>query len=91
MYVELHLPEARSLKDKRASLRPILDLSRRRYRVAIAEVGHQDLHRRAALEVAAVASSQRVVTEVLDAVERLIWAGTGIEVLEARRGYYEDD
>jgi len=91
LYVELYLRQARSLKDKRAALRPVLDASRRRYRVAIAEVDHQDLHRRAALEVAAVASSGHVVTEVLDAVERLIWSTGELEVLETRRSYLEDE
>ena len=90
VYVELHLRHARSLKEKRAALRPVIDSSRRRYRVAIAEVDHQDLHRRAALEVAAVAASGHVVTEVLDAVERLIWSAGDLEVLEARRTFLEE-
>jgi uncharacterized protein len=91
MSVELHIPTARSLKEKRAAIRPILEASRSRYRVAIAEVGFQELHQRALLEVAAVASVEHVVIETLDAVERLIWSFGGAEVVEARRRWLESD
>jgi uncharacterized protein YlxP (DUF503 family) len=91
MSVELHIPTARSLKEKRAAIRPILEASRSRYRVAISEVGFQELHQRALLVVAAVASAEHVVIETLDAVERLIWSFGGAEVVEARRRWLESD
>jgi hypothetical protein len=89
MSVELHIPTARSLKDKRATIRPILEASRSRYRVAISEVGYQELHHRALLEVAVVASAEHVVIETLDAVERLVWTFGGAEVIETRRRWLE--
>ncbi len=89
--IELHIPAARSLKEKRSTLRPILDSARERYRVAIAEVGHQELHQRCVLEVAAVASAEHVVNDVLDAVERLAWSVGDAEVVEVRRIFVEDD
>ncbi|MGO9558103.1 MAG: DUF503 domain-containing protein [Acidimicrobiales bacterium] len=89
--IELHFPAVRSLKEKRSLLRPIIDASRSRYRVAIAEVGHQDLHQRALIEVAAVASAAHVVTEELDAVERLVWSSPGLEVVAARRWWSDSD
>ncbi|MGA2208418.1 MAG: DUF503 domain-containing protein [Acidimicrobiales bacterium] len=91
LLVELHIPAARSLKEKRATIRPILDTARNRYRVAISEVGFQDLHQRALLEVAAVASAGHVVTETLDAVERLVWSASGAEVVSRSRRWLEDD
>ncbi len=89
--IELHIPAAHSLKEKRSIVRPFLETSRVKYRVAIAEVGFQDFHQRAVIEVAAVASSHRVVVEVLDAVERLAWSTPGAEVVESRRSWLEDD
>lgn len=88
--IELHIPQARSLKEKRSVLRPLIESSRSRYRVAIAEVGFQELHQRAVLEVAAVASAAHVVTEELDAVERLVWSSPGLEVVSTRRWWSED-
>jgi uncharacterized protein YlxP (DUF503 family) len=89
--IELHFPSCRSLKEKRALLRPIIDSSRARYRVAIAEVDYQDLHQRTVLEVAAVASVAKVVTEELDAVERLVWASPGLEVVSSRRWWSDGE
>ncbi|MGO8874309.1 MAG: DUF503 domain-containing protein [Acidimicrobiales bacterium] len=91
LVVELHMPAARSLKEKRATIRPILDTARSRYRVAISEVDYQDLHQRARLEIAAVASAEHVVTETLDAVERLIWSAAGAEIVSSSRRWLEDD
>jgi uncharacterized protein len=89
--MELHIPAARSLKEKRAAIRPIIDTARNRYRVAISEVGFQDLHQRALLEVAAVASAEHVVVEMLDAVERLAWSASGAEVVASSRRWLEAD
>lgn len=70
LHVRLHLPEARSLKDKRQVVRSILDRARSRYRVAAAEVEEQDIHRIAVLGFAAVSEShhhaQEVVTKILE-------------------------
>jgi hypothetical protein len=91
LVVELHFPACRSLKDKRAVLRPIIDGSRARFGVAVAEAAFQELHQRSVVEVAAAAASERVVTETLDAVERFIWSLPGLEVTGAARKWLDDD
>ena len=83
--VDLRLPHSASLKDKRAVLRSVLDGARNRYRVAAAEVGHQDLRQRALLGFAAVAGTPGHVTEVLDEVERFVWSFPEVEVIAAER------
>ena len=83
--VDLRLPHSTSLKDKRAVLRSVLDGARNRFRVASAEVGHQDLRQRALLGFAAVAGSPGHVTEVLDQVERFVWSFPEVEVLATER------
>jgi uncharacterized protein YlxP (DUF503 family) len=91
LIVELHFPACRSLKDKRAVLRPVIDGARSRFSVAVAEAGYQDLHQRSVVEVAAAASEEHVVTESLDAVERYICSLPGLEVVQARRRWLEDE
>ena len=91
LVVELHLPACRSLKDKRAVVRPVIDGARSRFGVAVAEAGFQDLHQRSVIEVAAAAASERGVTETLDAVERFIWSLPGLEVVGTVRRWLEDD
>jgi len=89
--LDLHLPQSRSLKAKRAIVRPILDGARHRYSVAAAEVAHQDLWQRAGLGVAAVAESAAHVEEVLDQVERWVWSFPEVEVLAADRRWLDVD
>ncbi len=91
LVVELHFPACRSLKDKRAVLRPVIEGARSRFAVAVAEAGYQELHQRAIVEVAAAAGAERVVTDTLDAVERFIWSLPGLEVVGARRRWLEDE
>ena len=69
---DLHVPASRSLKAKRAAVRPIVDTLRHRYHVSVAEVDHQDLWQRAAIAVAVVAESDHHLEEVLDTVERFV-------------------
>ena len=84
----LHIPSARSLKEKRAVLKPILEGCRHRFSVAAAEVGSQDRWQSAQLGVATVASTAQHVTEVLDAVERFVWSFPEVEVLSAERSWF---
>jgi hypothetical protein len=86
---DLHLPACHSLKEKRAVIKPILDGSRNRYRVAAAEVAHQDQWQRAVLGMATVASSPAHATDVLDRVERFVWSFPEVEVLAAERTWAE--
>jgi len=55
--IELSIPHARSLKDKRQVLRSVIDRTRR-HNVSVAEVSYQDVWQRAGIAIAAVASAQ---------------------------------
>lgn len=66
----LALGQTRSLKDKRKIVRSVVDRTRARFPVAIAEVDALDTFRRAVLGVTAVGSDGGHVREVLDAVVR---------------------
>lgn len=83
---ELHLPIVHSLKEKRATLRPIIDGARRRFEVAAAEVDHQDSWQRATIGMAAVSGSASHARDVIDAVERFVWSFPDIEVTSSQRG-----
>jgi len=89
--VDLRLIDSRSLKDKRSILRPILDGSKRRFSVSVAETDHQDEWRRSTLAFCAVSSSTGLVTKVLDDVERFVWSFPEVEVLDAQRHWLETD
>ncbi|TQS44801.1 DUF503 domain-containing protein [Cryptosporangium phraense] len=82
--------DSRSLKAKRAYVRPVV-AALRRLEVSAAEVGLQDLHGRAAIGVAAVAGTASHVGEVLDACERLVAGRPELELLSVRRRLHGDD
>jgi hypothetical protein len=91
LLLELHIPASGSLKAKRAELRPILDGVRSRFRISAAEVDHQDTWQRSSLGFAAVSASATQVEHVLDEVERFVWSRPGVEVIDARRAWIEED
>ena len=85
--VELHVPEAQSLKDKRMTLRAVRDRLKK-FNVAVAEVEFQDLWQRAALGVVTVSNSRRAADQtlaaVVDEIERVepgLITGTQVEYL----------
>ena len=77
--VELHFPEAASLKGKRHFVRSAKDNLRNRFGAAVAEVDHHDLWQRATLTVACVSRSAHEAEELADGAER--WLASGDWVL----------
>jgi uncharacterized protein len=87
--IDLHIPEARSLKAKRMVVKSIVEGARRRFGVAAAEVGYQEQWQRALLGFATVSSSQHHATEVMDEVDRFVWSHPEIQVLTSERRWLE--
>jgi uncharacterized protein len=83
--LDVLLGDVRSLKQKRALVRPLVNDIRRTYAVAVAEAGHLDLLRRAMIGVATVASTPGHCADVLAAVERFVAGRPELELLSARQ------
>ncbi|HEY7469852.1 MAG TPA: DUF503 domain-containing protein [Acidimicrobiia bacterium] len=80
--VELHLPNPRSLKEKRAVLRPILERMRRLGSYSVAEVDHHDLWQRAAVGIAVVAPDGQGLAQHISKLRRYLEGQPEIEVLD---------
>ena len=89
--VELHFPEAHSLKGKRHFLRSAKDNLRNRFGASVAEVDHHDLWQRAALTVACTARSARDAEELADGAERWLNSGDWVVVRCERMLVAPDD
>ncbi len=89
--LDLRIPSARSLKEKRAVVKHLVDGCRSRFGVAAAEVGFQDQWQHTELGFAAVSGEQRQVGALLDSVERYVWSHPEVEVLDATRAWLEAD
>ncbi|MEI8255661.1 MAG: DUF503 domain-containing protein [Deltaproteobacteria bacterium] len=66
--VSLHIPEAQSLKDRRAAVRRAVERVRARFNVSVAEVGDLERWQRATVAVVCVSNDRAHVNEVLDKV-----------------------
>jgi uncharacterized protein YlxP (DUF503 family) len=82
---DLLLGDVHSLKEKRSLVRPLIAEVRKRFELSVAEVDHLDLHRRAAIGVAAVSPDRAHLVDLLDAVEQLVAYRPEIELLSVRR------
>jgi hypothetical protein len=87
--VELHLPHAQTLKDRRQVVKSILDKARQRFGVSAAEIGFQESAQRAALGFAVVASSAKQAEEIIAEVDRLVWSYPEAEVSIVERSWLE--
>lgn len=74
LVIDLHFPEAESLKSKRKELSSIKAQLHRRLGVAVAEVDHHDLWQRARLTAALTGGSLAQLSGAADNVERWILA-----------------
>ena len=74
LHVELHVPYAQSLKDKRMVLRRVKDRLQK-FNVAVAEVEHQDKWQRAGLGIVAISTeadhAERELAAAADEIERV--------------------
>jgi uncharacterized protein YlxP (DUF503 family) len=89
--LELHIPTSRSLKEKRAALRPIVEGIRHRFQISVAEVGYQDKWQRALVGMAVVSDSYSHAVEVVDAVERWVWSKPEVEVCGFETAWVDGD
>jgi len=74
--LEIELPYAHSLKEKRAVLQKMRDRLRARFNVALAELDHQDVWQHATLGVVSISNSRALLEatlrQVLEESEKIL-------------------
>jgi uncharacterized protein YlxP (DUF503 family) len=87
---EIHLPQSRSLKDKRQVLRSVKDRLRARHNVALCELEDgADLWQRASVAVVSVASRRDVLENLFEAIVRETEGQVPGHLVETGRDYLE--
>ncbi len=66
--VKLAIPGANSLKDKRQVIKSMLEGIRRKFNVSAAEVGDNDVWRRATIGVACISNDRGLANRIMDKV-----------------------
>lgn len=82
LHLELHVPQAGSLKDKRRIVKGFKDRVIHRFRVSVAEVDGHDTHRRVTLAVAMVGNDRDHVAGVLQSIWNLAAAHRDMILLD---------
>ncbi len=83
--VDLHLPEAGSLKHKRKELLRVKAGLARRFACSVAEVDHHDLWQRARLSLALVAREAHDAESQVDAASRWLHSDAAFQVVSESR------
>ena len=64
--LDIHIPDAHSLKDKRMVVRRLKDRLRSNFNVSVSEVEHQELWQRSQISVVTVGSDDSSVRQTLE-------------------------
>lgn len=83
--IELRFPGVRTLKEKRARLRPLVDRLRSRFPVSVAETGQQDTLQRGEIGVVMVASDRAALDRVFRAIGEMLDVQDGWETVRYDR------
>ncbi|MCW3096643.1 MAG: hypothetical protein JWL77_2261 [Chthonomonadaceae bacterium] len=80
--VVLYLHAAESLKDKRHVVKSLIETTRQKFNISIAEVDDLDKWRKATIGIAFVANDKAYVNRVLDKVVNTLESNPAVEVGE---------
>lgn len=81
--LELHLPEATSLKSKRFVIKSLKDRIKNKFNVSIAEIDANDLWQRSVLGASCVANETKVINQTLDGVRNLVLNTPSVELIDS--------
>ncbi len=81
LHIDLHLPECRSLKEKRGRLARVMNHLRKRHAVVVAEVGDHDVWGRAGLAAVTLSGDRDLVVQILEAVATTLTREPDAELL----------
>jgi len=81
MTIELIIPGARSLKEKRGPLKSLKDRARSRFNVSVAEVAYRDKWQRSGLAACMVGSERRHLESEADKLGQLVEEAPNIELV----------
>ena len=88
--LEIHISDARSLKDKRQVLRSLKDRLRAHFNVAVSELDHQDVWQRSRVGVVSISGDARHLEESMAAIAAESDRMLGRDLVSQEIEYFED-
>jgi len=80
--LDLHIPEAHSLKSKRMAIKSLIDRIKSRFNVSIAEVDANDLWQRSVIAIALVANETQIINKVFEKIKNLVESIHAVELID---------
>ena len=80
--IELMIPWARSLKDKRSAVRGLKDRLRARFNASVAEVAYQDKWQRAIIAVCIIGSDKRQLESNMSKIRQLCEEAQDLQIAD---------
>lgn len=83
--IELFIPHARSLKDKRSAVRGLQDMIRSRFNASVAEYGYQDKWQRALIGVCMLSGDRRKLETDMARVGQICEETAPVEIIDLKQ------
>lgn len=82
---EIFIFNANSLKSKRSVVKSIIEKSKNRFNISIAEVGDSDKWQKSIIAFSTISNEQKVVEETMDKVINFFDSYSEIEIISIKR------
>ncbi|WP_411355487.1 DUF503 domain-containing protein [Peptoniphilus harei] len=82
---EIYIFNANSLKSKRSVVKSIIEKSKNRFNISIAEVGENDKWQKSIIAFSTISNDQRLVEETIEKVINFFDSYSEIEIIKIKR------
>lgn len=82
---EIYIFNANSLKSKRSVVKSIVEKSKNRFNISIAEVGENDKWQKSIIAFSTISNSQKIVEETIEKVINFFDSYSEIEIINIKR------
>jgi hypothetical protein len=81
--LDLHIPEANSLKSKRMVIKSLTDRIKSRFNVSVAEVDANNLWQRSVIGIAYVANETVIINKVFEKIKNVVFSMHSVELIDS--------
>ncbi len=81
--LDLHIPEANSLKSKRVVVKSLIDRIKNKFNVSVAEVDAQNLWQRCIIGIAFVSNETVMIHKVFEKIRTVVLNTHSVELLDS--------
>ena len=81
--LDLHIPEANSLKSKRMVIKSLIDRIKNKFNVSVAEVDANNLWQRSVIGIALVANETQFINKVFEKIKNTVSNTHSVELIDS--------